>query len=257
MPGPGENVASDIPADKVQAMRQQGMSNDQIIQTLQREGYGTTNIFNAMSQASMKAEVDMGSSMPQEGPQAPAEFEAPALGPEPAGQPAEAPAAEETPFYMQEQGAPGAPGPMPGPEEMPPAMPEQLPGQMPAAMPTGSPPGAMPTYGPSPETQRIEELAEAIIDEKWNEIVRSINKIIDWKERVESRITKLEQTIVDMRKEFDSLHKGVLGKIGEYDKSLTDVGTEIQAMEKVFKKVLPTLTENVNELSRIKDNLKK
>jgi len=27
-------------------------------------------------------------------------------------------------------------------------------------------------------------------------------------------------------------------------------------MEKVFQKVLPTLTENVNELSRIKDKLK-
>jgi len=42
-----------------------------------------------------------------------------------------------------------------------------------------------------------------------------------------------------------------IGKISEYDKNITDVGVEIKAMEKVFQKVLPTFTENVNKIDRL------
>ena len=46
-----------------------------------------------------------------------------------------------------------------------------------------------------------------------------------------------------------------MSKIADYDKNLLSVGTEIKAME-VFQKVLPTLTENVGELSRITKEIK-
>ena len=42
----------------------------------------------------------------------------------------------------------------------------------------------------------------------------------------------------------------MLGKITEYDDNLTNVGTEIKAMGKVFSKVLPSLTDSVNKLQR-------
>ena len=42
-----------------------------------------------------------------------------------------------------------------------------------------------------------------------------------------------------------------MGKISQYDSNITDVGTEIKAMEKVFQKILPNLTENVNKLDRM------
>ncbi len=109
-----------------------------------------------------------------------------------------------------------------------------------------------PPLGVTPEErERVEEIAEAIIDEKWNEFVKDINKVIEWKEKTESRIIRLEQGLNDLRASFDSLHRGMLGKISEYDKNLVDVGTEIKAMEKVFQKVLPTFTENVGKLSRM------
>ena len=37
---------------------------------------------------------------------------------------------------------------------------------------------------------------------------------------------------------------------------MLEVGSELQAMEKVFSKVLPQFVENVNELSRITDKVK-
>lgn len=101
-----------------------------------------------------------------------------------------------------------------------------------------------------------EELIEAIIDEKWGELVKSVNKIVEWKENMTARIDKIDQQIQDIRREFDKVHEGVLGKIGEYDKNILQVGAEVKAMEKVFSKVLPIFTENVAELSRITDKVK-
>lgn len=128
-------------------------------------------------------------------------------------------------------------------------------------MPTGMPPPQMGGMQPPGTQQGLsgtsnEELIEAIIDEKWNDLLRDVNKIIDWKAQAESRISAMEQEIKDMKGEFDKLHQGVVGKVGEYDKHILDVGAEIQAMEKVFAKVLPLFTEKVSELSRISDDMK-
>jgi hypothetical protein len=102
--------------------------------------------------------------------------------------------------------------------------------------------------------ERIEEIAEAIIDEKWNELIRDINKVIEWKERSDGEIKKIQQEIIDLKERFDALHNGVLGKIGEYDQNLSNVGSEIKAMEMTFQKILPTFTENVNKLDRLIKN---
>ncbi len=124
-------------------------------------------------------------------------------------------------------------------------------------MPQPSYSQASSTGGGEIDTSRIEEITEAIIDEKWNELVKNINKIIDWKDKVESRIDALEQELKDMKANFGSLHDAILGKIGEYDQNMTNLGADIKAMEKVFQKILPTLTDNINELSRISKDFKK
>lgn len=101
------------------------------------------------------------------------------------------------------------------------------------------------------DEERIQEVAEAIIDEKWEELAKDIKKVIEWKERSEDRLAKLEQQVIDLRMSVDSLTKSIMSKISAYDQNIVDVGTEVKAMEKVFQKVLPTLTENVNKLDRM------
>lgn len=99
--------------------------------------------------------------------------------------------------------------------------------------------------------EEIEELAESIIDEKWKEFEEDVKKIIDWKDKTEARINQMAQQINDLAASLNSLHKNIINKVSDYDRNLTDVGTEIKAMEKVFQKVLPSLTENVNKLERL------
>lgn len=115
----------------------------------------------------------------------------------------------------------------------------------------------MPVDAPGAGREEIEEIAEAIVEEKWKEKEKELNKIIDWKEGVTTQLAQLKQQITDLKSSFDSLHKGMLGKISEYDENLTNVGTEIKAMEKVFSKVLPSLTDSVNKLGRISGPVKK
>lgn len=97
---------------------------------------------------------------------------------------------------------------------------------------------------------QTEEIAEAIINEKWQDVEKEFGKLSEWKEDVNTKIIQLTQRVDDLKTSFDSLHKTMLGKIGEYDENLTQVGTEIKAMEKVFSKVLPSLTDSVNKLQR-------
>ncbi|MBN1377570.1 hypothetical protein JW949_04545 [Candidatus Woesearchaeota archaeon] len=102
-----------------------------------------------------------------------------------------------------------------------------------------------------------EELVESIIDEKWNEIVEDINKIIDWKNKTEERIAELNQKFEDLKDGFDKLHNSILGKVKEYDSHIQEVGSEVKAMEKVFSRVLPSFTDNVNKLEKISSSISK
>jgi len=136
------------------------------------------------------------------------------------------------------------------PQQPPP--PPQASGQQQGMPP---PPQFMPESTSADE--RIEELAEAIIDEKWKELSKNIDKIIDWKEKTETKVTEIGQEFEDIKKNFESLHDAILGKVSEYDQNIINLSSEIKAMELVFQKLLPTFTANVSELSKITKDMKK
>lgn len=101
------------------------------------------------------------------------------------------------------------------------------------------------------DIEKIEEIAESIVDEKWKDFMESVQKIIRWKDNTEKRMNVIEERFEDIKKSFDSMQAAVTKKIDVYDKNVAEVNTGVRAMEQVFQKVLPKLTDNVNELSRI------
>jgi DNA-binding transcriptional MerR regulator len=90
------------------------------------------------------------------------------------------------------------------------------------------------SYNSNPNRDLIEETTEAIINEKWKEIAGNIQKITSWKDTMEHRLLNLENSFKALQNNFDKLHHALIGKIGEYDQNILNVGTEIKAMEKVF-----------------------
>jgi len=104
--------------------------------------------------------------------------------------------------------------------------------------------------------ERIHEISEAIVNEKWEEFLGKVGDLPIWKERVNSNITAIKQEIIRMGERFDNLEKAILGKVGDYGKGIEDIHTEMKALEKVFEKILDPLVSNVKELERITAKLK-
>lgn len=188
-----------MPIAQVAAMKQQGYTNDQIIQALQKDGYSSSVIFDTINLVELRSGVD-------------------------------------TPGVARTNVLP--------PQQPVQQQPKPQVQQMQSSM----------NYDAT--TVATDEYVESVIDEKWRDFEKDIQKIIDWKNGTEKKLTTLTQQFGDLKDDFNKLRDAVVGKIGEYDKNILDVGAEIKAMEKVFMKVLPAFTENVAQLSKVTESLK-
>ena len=222
---PEESPQVTTPVDEVLRMRQQGFTNNQIVQALQRNGYKTHQIFDAMNQADLKSAGPIQGAVP------------------------EGPETQQVPGVQQQ-------------------VQEQIPGQAQNDIPDL--PAGEQQQPPSPEEpeerqqeiqanyeEQIEEVAEAIINEKWEDLMKTINKLLEWREGMENRMAVLMQGLQDLKDSFDGLQKSVIGRVAQYDRTMKSVSTDMKAMDGVFKKILPALTENVNELSRLTNKTKR
>lgn len=221
---------SGVPFDQVNNMKAQGMTDNQIVQTLQRDGYKSYQIFDALNQADL---VPAPAQAPQQQ----------AMPLDPLGQPM----LEQQPqdfqqFQPQQSPIPQEPAMQPEPQAYP-AFQQEVAQQAPAI--------------DENELDRMEEIAEAIIDEKWNELMKNFKKIVDWKERVETKMEGIQKQLDDLKSSMDGLNNSLIQRMGEYDRNMAAVGTDVKAMEKVFQKMLPTFTENISELNRIAKDMKK
>ena len=106
------------------------------------------------------------------------------------------------------------------------------------------------------EIERIEELAESIIREKWDDLLRDMGDVSLWKEGIKTEISSIKQELVRTQERFENLQKAILGKVKDYDKNTRDLGSEMKALQKVFEKILSPLSSNIKELSKITKELK-
>ncbi len=167
----------------------------------------------------------------------------------------------ESPEMLTPMGPPGQDSnnqQQPSPPNMPPMgqPPQGPPGGAPNRRPNVSDMPSPAMSGGGTTIEEIEEVVETIIDERWKEVTENIKKVIDWKNLMDQKFERMDQEIKDLKENFNELYKAIVGKIGDYDTNLLKVGAELKAMEKVFSQVLPTFTENVNDLSRIADDMR-
>ncbi len=145
-------------------------------------------------------------------------------------------------------------------------------GMQPSAMVIGRPspapqimqitqPTVRPTFGEGSSGRdtedMIEQIAESIIEEKWQKMMENVGDLNVWKEKVRTDILSIKQELVRLDNKVESLQKIILGKVRDYDEHITEVGTEIKALEKVLQNVITPLSSNVKELSKITERLKK
>lgn len=102
----------------------------------------------------------------------------------------------------------------------------------------------------------IYETFEKLLENKWNDITNNVESVLNWKETQEKEIIRLKDDLSSIREGVDKIEKRLMSKIESYDTNILDVNSEIKALEKVFQKITPTLINNVNELSKIAQDLK-
>ena len=107
------------------------------------------------------------------------------------------------------------------------------------------------------DMDRIHELIEAVINEKWQETMSGLGNLAVWKEKINNDVISIKQELIRLEERFEQLQNAVLGRVKEYDEGIRGVHTEMKALEKVFERILEPLTSNIKELSVITQELKK
>lgn len=115
------------------------------------------------------------------------------------------------------------------------------------------------TYQPVQElsSSQIQEIVESIVEEKWEDLISKFGDINLWKESVNNDLEAIKQEILRTQERFNNLQNILIGKVTDYNKSVTELNSEMKALEQVMQKIIEPLTNNVKELGRITSDLKK
>ncbi|GEM_PF-1786946 len=107
------------------------------------------------------------------------------------------------------------------------------------------------------DSERMHQIIEMIVSEKWDEFTGKIGNLAVWKEKTNNDVLSIKQELIRLEERFEQLQNAVLGKITQYDEGIKGIHTEMKALEKVFEKILEPLTSNIKELGKITEELKK
>lgn len=110
---------------------------------------------------------------------------------------------------------------------------------------------------PSVNYDQIQVLVEQIVEEKWKDMMRSVGDIPVFKARVSDDMEAVKQELMRTQKRLEDLQMAVMGKVKEYNDSVMGIGNDMKALEQVFSKIMEPLVNNVKELDRITQELKK
>jgi len=105
----------------------------------------------------------------------------------------------------------------------------QQPQQMQEAYPQQYPPQG----GISPDT--ITEIAEQVTTEKLSALKRDIEKVLDLKTTVDTKISILDERLKRIESIIDRLNLSILQKVGDYMTNIDDIKKELIETQKSFK----------------------
>jgi hypothetical protein len=86
----------------------------------------------------------------------------------------------------------------------------------------------------------ITEITDQILSEKMQSMRSQVEKLLDMKNTMESKIDYMDERLKRIEKVIDSLQSSVLQKVGQYVNNIDDMKTELQETQKSFKSLLQT-----------------
>jgi len=99
------------------------------------------------------------------------------------------------------------------------------------------------SYQPSVSSDTITEISEQVVIEKLSPLKSQLEKVLDLKTTLESRMEYLDERLKRIESIIDRLQLSVLQKVGEYVTNVEDLKKELIETQKSFKSLLPEVTK--------------
>ena len=239
--------------EQINQMKQQGFSDEQIVQNLKDQGISPREINEALDQSEIKKAVYPSSfrnsgmeNMEPSVMQPPTDMNMPYPIPEQIRATTSAKTQEIQAMPPEaEQAYPGADA---GYEQYPQnysPYPEQYAGS------SQYPQQLQYQYPAATDTETVTDIASQIVDEKLEKINKQIQSLEKLKTETKGRILDIDARLTRIEKTIDLLQTSILGKIGEYWKNISDLKDEMQATQESFSKILNPLADEMEKVRKI------
>ncbi len=116
-----------------------------------------------------------------------------------------------------------------------PAMPEM--GEVPVALSS------------TPTTTEIEEVVEAVVEEKWKQLEFRIDTVEKRFDAVNERLHDIDLQMRTIKESGNVASGGIEGKLDQYHDNLDQIDARIGSIEKAFKETLPSMIESVRSVN--------
>ena len=102
----------------------------------------------------------------------------------------------------------------------------------------------------------LQRIIEKIISEKWEDIDKKMEELEVWKASVDQKVNNAINRIKEFEKRLDEFSASLLKKEDEFKKSMDNVNIEMQALEKMMGKLIPSLADEIKELKSVINKIK-
>lgn len=233
--------------EEVKSMQNQGIVEEQIVQALREKGRSYREIADALAQSRIKAAVEQplepeaGNYYPDTQSTEGMQQSIMTLPPAPTQTPQQQePYQDNSPIISPSQEQ-QLPVPMPQSESQPQQYPQS---QFSPQTQDQYPPSAYDTsqqYSQSSSISQdiVSEIADQIVTEKFSEIKKHLEKVIDFRTSIDSKVESIDDRLKRIEKVIDTLQSSVLRKVGDYVTNVQDLKSELIETQKTFAKLLP------------------
>jgi len=217
--------------ERVNQMKEEGLSDNQIIQTLRQEGISPKEIDESLSQSKIKDEItsknmgyqDQGFAQENNPEYARSNFEDKNLSSE---------------FVA----------PMPGDMQ-----PIESSGQ--EYYPEYTPEGQEYAQAPAFDIETINEMIDQSIEEKNDSIKKQVASFVKFQENSSIELEKINTRLQKIEEIISELQISIIRKVGQYGQDINTIAREMGETQKTFSKIIDPLTDNIRELRNLTNNL--
>ncbi|OIO81495.1 hypothetical protein AUJ84_00965 [Candidatus Pacearchaeota archaeon CG1_02_32_132] len=223
--------------DEIRQMQSQGLVKDQMRDNLKAKGFSNKEVDEAMSQNEMKGAVEQEAEFPVSQEENQRRYESGGM-----VKSILPPEAEDNGGEMQQnqEYIPQAPQPQ-GIQEYSPQYPKESAPQAPQGYEEYQP---YQSYSSGPSPDLITEISEQVLSEKLSPLRKSLEKTMELKNVLGSKIDYMEERLKRIEKTIDILQSSVLRKVGDYITDVQDIKAELIETQKSLSKVFPEISKS-------------